>query len=64
MHVTEDQAKQVIHAHGWTPHIKPIARGRYLYAARKRAGKVIEKYIAPLSKLEHMTESEIVAKLS
>ncbi len=62
--LTEDEAKQVIRAYGWTPHVKPIARGRYLYAARKQAGKVKDKYIAPIEKLERMTESEIVAKLS
>jgi len=64
--VTEDEAKAAIRRQGWTPRRRKDAKGHqfYLYAYHRIGGKVVEKYIAPLSQLERMTESEIVAKLS
>jgi hypothetical protein len=64
--MTEDEAKQVLKRMGWTALIRTRRqRGtRYLYALRKIRGKLIECYIAPLSKLPELTEADIVAKLT
>jgi hypothetical protein len=63
--MTEEEARAILKAHGWTWHIRKRRKGTpYLYAARKETHKVIERYIAPLSRLEQLTEAELIRKLT
>jgi hypothetical protein len=64
MQMTEQEAKQTMKASGWS-YLERTRRGhRYVYAARRVKGKREERYIAPLTDLERMTEEDIVKKLS
>jgi hypothetical protein len=52
---------------GWTVHMRKRNQGtQYVYASRKRkrARKVEEVYFAPLSKVENMTEEQVLEKLA
>lgn len=63
MRMTEQEARDVVKACGWS-YLLRIRKGHfYMYAARYIGGKRKEKYIAPLARLEHMTEETIVEKL-
>lgn len=65
-----DAAKQFIAAQGWIPQTQTRRKGTlYLYAGRRRKKAEDRKgmewrYIAPLSRLETMSEQEILAKLN
>jgi hypothetical protein len=62
--VTEEEAKAILKARGWTWHIRTRRRGTpYIYAAKRLQDKIHERYIAPLSRLPQMTEADIVDKL-
>jgi hypothetical protein len=63
--MTEEEAKAILKARGWTWHIRTRRRGTpYIYAARRIRDKMYERYIGPLSQLPQMTEADIVAKLT
>ena len=59
------EMEEVIRSAGWTP----VWRKRrkhgliYIYAARRRGGKVVERYIAPLSRIDAMTSEQIISRL-
>ncbi|HEX3640133.1 MAG TPA: hypothetical protein VHV10_02460 [Ktedonobacteraceae bacterium] len=63
-----DQVKQFILDQGWTPQEKPRRKGKlYLYAARRKAeesNRIEWRYIAPVSKVESLTEDRILAILA
>jgi hypothetical protein len=63
--MTEEEARAILKAHGWTWHIRKRRKGTsYVYAARKKKQKFIERYIVPLSRLEQLTEAELIGKLT
>jgi len=67
MTVTEEEARSIMKAHGWTyAEHRPKGTAKYVYAQRKRKRqrKQVERYICPLSRLSTLTESELVAKLA
>jgi len=50
--------------HGWTLHKLKRNKGvQYIYAAKRKGTKVKERYIAPLSRLDELTEDFIINKL-
>ncbi len=59
------EMEDVIRGAGWTPiQRKRRKQGRiYVYAAQRIGGKVVERYIAPLSRIETMTQEQIISKL-
>jgi hypothetical protein len=62
--MTEEEARSIIKAHHWTFKIRTRRRGTpYIYVARKQAGKIIERYICPLSKLDLLTKEQLTSKL-
>jgi hypothetical protein len=64
--VTEEEARTIIKAQGWSYHVRS-RRGRgkkYLYVERMQHRKKTERYICPLSKLGDLTEQELLAKLT
>jgi hypothetical protein len=63
--MTEEEAKAILKARGWTWHIRTRRRGTpYLYAARRTQDKMYERYIGPLSRLPNLSEQELIAKLT
>jgi hypothetical protein len=65
--MTVEQVKQFITDQGWTPQERKRGRGKlYLYAARKakKSRKVEWRYIAPLSKVENLTEQDVLDRLA
>ncbi len=65
--MTEDEAKSVLKKHGWTPRFRQVhsKQGTYfLYAYRRRQGKLEERYITTVNKLEELTEADILLKLT
>lgn len=62
-----EQAAKVLSDLGWTPQKKKRRNGvPYLYAVRrypKPSNKLMWKYIAPVSRLEKMTEEEVLGRL-
>lgn len=63
--MTEEEAKAILKAHGWTWHIRMRRRGTpYLYAKRRIQDKIHERYIGPLSRLPALTEADLLAKLT
>lgn len=62
--MTEEEASRIIHMHGWTPRTRRLRKQSYLYAYKKKQGKLEERYIAPITELPNMTEGEIVDKIS
>lgn len=60
-----EELKILFRSYGWTVNIHKRRKGtKYVYAARKRQGKVEKVYFAPWSKTEQMTESEVLAWLA
>ena len=60
-----DQVKTLFRSSGWTVHIRKRRKGtRYVYAARRVGEAVKEVYFAPWSKVEHMTEEQVLEKLA
>lgn len=60
-----EQIKTLISSQGWTPMVRTMKRGTlYLYAARKREGKTRWRYIGTVSKLDQITEEQVIEKLS
>jgi len=62
--VTEEEARTIMKAHRWTYQERsPRQHKLYIYARRKQRGKIVERYICPLSRLGELTEVELIAKL-
>jgi hypothetical protein len=62
--VNEEEARAVMKAHGWTyAERRPKGVAKYVYAQRKRKGKLTDLYICPYSRLVGLTEADLVAKL-
>ena len=62
--MTEEEVRTIMKAHGWTyKERSPKGVAKYIYAVRKRRGKLLDHYICPLSKLGDLTEQELLAKL-
>lgn len=63
--MNEQELVSLLRAHRWT--YRPKARRKtgkkYIYAVQWRNTGVIERYIAPLSKLDELTEDFIINKL-
>jgi len=60
----ERELVSFLKACGWTLHKRKRNKGvQYLYAARRKGTKVKERYIAPFSRLEELTEEFITNKL-
>lgn len=63
--MTEAEARAFLHAQGWLyKERRPRHRAKYIYAQRRQGLKLVERYICPLSKLEDITEQELLAKLA
>jgi hypothetical protein len=65
--MTEEAARRLFKQYGWTWRTRPRRRygTRYLYAERwGKQQKKVERYIAPLSRLPQLTETDLVAKLT
>jgi hypothetical protein len=66
--MTEDEVRALLRAHGWNWRLQPRKGHPYLYARRRKKGaarsKFEERYIAPVSRLPYLTETDIVAKLT
>lgn len=63
--MTEDEARSIMKAHGWTyKERRPRRRAKYVYAQRWLGKGPIERYICPLSDLGNLTEPELLAKLA
>jgi hypothetical protein len=61
--MTMDTAKVLLKGQGWSAIIRTRYNSKYLYAIR-RVGKAIQEiYIAPLSRLERMTDEDVLRKL-
>lgn len=60
-----EELKNLFRTHGgWTVHMHKRNKGtQYVYASRKREGKVQKVYIAPLSKVEQMEPNQVIEKL-
>lgn len=57
------EMEAIVKAAGWIP-IKRKRRNRvYLYASKRRSGKMEEHYVGPLSKVEAMTSEQFKALL-
>jgi len=62
--MTKEEARAIMKAHRWTYQERsPRQHELYIYARRKQRGKIVERYICPLSRLEELTEAELIAKL-
>ena len=60
-----DQVIELIKVHQWIPSVE-VRRGqgkRFLYARRRNKGRMVSRYIGAVSKLDNMTEEQILAKL-
>jgi len=57
----EDQLRQLLKEHGWNLFIRERKQKLYYYAQKWRRGEV---YIAPVSKLEEVTEDRVLEKLA
>jgi hypothetical protein len=64
--MTEEEARTIMHSRRWTyqERVRRSLGTKYVYARRKQGGKVVERYICPLSRLGNLTEEELVAKLA
>ncbi len=63
--MTEEEARAILKAYGWGYLVRKRRGGLpYIYAVRKRGRKVIDRYIGPLSRLEELSEAELIAKLT
>ncbi len=63
--MTEEEARAIMYSHGWSyKERKPRQKAKYLYARRRQGTKTVERYICPLSRLDRLTEAELVAKLT
>jgi hypothetical protein len=65
--MTEDEVRALLREHGWNWCVHRHFHQAYLYARRRRRGaprgKFEERYIAPLSRLPSLSETDITAKL-
>jgi len=62
--MTEEEARILIQAQGWRyKERSPRGHAKYVYAKRWEKGKLLERYICPLSRLGELTEQELRAKL-
>lgn len=60
-----DVAKKIISDMGWSPVKRARRKGTlYLYARKRNKDQIEERYIAPLSRIEGMTEQEVLARLN
>jgi hypothetical protein len=63
--MTEEEARAILKARGWTWHIRTRRHGTpYLYAKRRIQDKIHERYIGPLSRLPQLSEQELITKLT
>ncbi len=63
--MTIEELEQIIKEARWSKRYRARRKTGLLYAyAQKRVkGKLIEKYIAPVSELEHITKEQVLDKL-
>jgi len=61
----EHELVSLLKAHKWTyrPRSRRSTGKKYIYAVRWRTTGVEERYVAPLSRLEQLTEDFILSKL-
>ncbi len=60
------QVEAILKKYGWTPHLQTHGKGgRYLYAAQwsPNTRKTHFRYIAPVHRVNELTEQDIVDKL-
>jgi len=57
----EEELRQLLKRHGWNLFIRERKKHTYFYAQKWRRGEV---YIGPASKLEEVTEEQVLAKLA
>ncbi len=64
--MTEKEARGLMRKRGWTyqERVRHKSHIKYVYAKRWREGTTIERYICRLSRLEDLTEQELLAKLA
>ena len=60
-----EQVKNIFKQHGLTLSIQKRRNGiKYVYAARFRGGKTINRYIGSLKQVEQMSEEDILKKIA
>jgi hypothetical protein len=63
--MTEEEARTIMHVHGWFySERRPKRVARYVYARRRQGPRMIDRYICPFSRLGDLTEQELIAKLT
>jgi hypothetical protein len=63
--MTEEEARVLMQTQGWRyKERSPRRHAKYVYAKRWERGKLLERYICPLSRLGELTEQELRAKLT
>jgi len=61
--MNEQEVISLLRAHRWTLINRMRNEKRYLYAQQRQGVHVIERYIAPFSRLERLTPEQIINKL-
>jgi ORF D-335-like protein len=64
MWMTEQEAREIMHACGWSYLLRPRGKRTYVYAARKEQGQRKEVYVSPLASLESLTVEKLKSLLS
>jgi hypothetical protein len=63
--MTKDEARAIMKTQGWYyKEFSPRGKAKYISAKRRQGSRVIDRYICPLSRLNKLTEAELVAKLA
>jgi len=63
--MTEEEVRATMKTYGWFyTERRPRGVARYVYAKRRQGPRMIMRYVCPFSKLEHLTEQDLIAKLA
>lgn len=61
--MNELEAVSLLKAQRWTPTIRIRGGKRYLYAQQRQGTEIVERYIAPVNRLDRFTEEQIITML-
>jgi hypothetical protein len=62
--MTEEEARTIMKAYGWTYMPRKRRGNLYIYTERRQGYKKLERYICPLSKLSNLTKQQLIEKLA
>lgn len=61
----KEEARSIIRAYGWVYRERSRRNQlKYVYVMRRKGKGFTERYICPLSRLDSLTEQELIAKLT